>query len=78
MVNVGFPARLRYGFERVDAQIARISGARAHQSKIYIESNQSDFQPIFGEFTSMRTLTIYRRLLVRSKLRHQPQSNQKR
>jgi len=49
-----------------------------YQSKIYIESNQSDFQLIFGEFTSMQTLTIYRRLLVRSKLRHQPQLNQKR
>src|SRR5260370_25924430 len=48
-----------------------------YQSKIYIESNQSDFQPIFGEFTSMQTLTIYRRLLVRSKRRHQPQFNQK-
>ena len=38
-----------------------------HQSKIYAESNQSDFSQIFGELTSMQTLAIYRRLLVRSK-----------
>jgi len=36
-----------------------------HQSKIYTESNQSDFPPIFGGLTSMQTLAIYRRLLVR-------------
>jgi hypothetical protein len=78
MVNAGFPAHLRYGFEMVDAHRERIRSPGASQSKIYIESNQSDFQPIFGEFTSMQTLTIYRRLIVRSKLRHQPQLNQKR
>jgi hypothetical protein len=78
MVNVGFPARLRYGFEVVDAQASGFHAPGAYQSKIYTESNQSDFQLIFGEFTSMQTLTIYRRLLVRSKLRHQPQLNQKR
>jgi hypothetical protein len=78
MVNVGFPARWRYGFERVDALGCGFRAPRRYQSKIYIESNQSDFQLIFGEFTSMQTLTIYRRLLVRSKLRHQPQLNQKR
>src|SRR5260370_40626521 len=54
-----------------------VQAPRRYQSKIYIESNQKDFQPIFGEFTSMQTLTIYRRLLVRSKRRHQPQFNQK-
>jgi hypothetical protein len=37
------------------------------QSKIYVESNDSDFQPIFAEFTSMQTLAIYRRLLLKSK-----------
>jgi hypothetical protein len=36
-----------------------------HQSKIYTESNDSDFSPIFGDLTSMQTLAIYRRLLVR-------------
>jgi hypothetical protein len=29
MVNVGFPARWRYGFERVDALALRISCAKA-------------------------------------------------
>src|SRR3954452_7263779 len=37
-----------------------------HQSKIYTESNQSDFSQIFGDLTSMQTLAIYRRLLVRT------------
>ncbi|HEY0912032.1 MAG TPA: hypothetical protein VGD75_17565 [Bradyrhizobium sp.] len=36
-----------------------------HQSKIYTESNQSDFAQIFGELISMQTLAIYRPLLVR-------------
>jgi hypothetical protein len=36
-----------------------------HQSKIYTESNQSDFSQIFAELSSMQTLAIYRRLLVR-------------
>jgi hypothetical protein len=36
-----------------------------HQSKIYTESNQSDFPLIFGGLTSMLTLAIYRRLLVK-------------
>jgi hypothetical protein len=36
-----------------------------HQSKIYAESNDSNFSPIFGDLTSMQTLAIYRRLLVR-------------
>jgi Family of unknown function (DUF5330) len=35
-----------------------------HQSKIYSESNHSDFRRIFGDLTSMQTLAIYRRLLV--------------
>src|SRR3981189_1374927 len=34
-----------------------------HQSKIYAESNQSDFSRIFGELSSMQTLAIYRQLL---------------
>jgi Family of unknown function (DUF5330) len=44
-----------------------------HQSKIYTESNQSDFSQFFGDLTSMQTLAIYRRLLVRKRLREQPQ-----
>jgi len=38
-----------------------------HQSKIYAESNHCNFQRIFGDFTSMETLPIYRRLIVRNK-----------
>jgi len=37
-----------------------------HQSKIYIESNQSGFCQIFGDLTSIQTLAIYRRLLVKN------------
>jgi hypothetical protein len=37
-----------------------------HQSKIYTESNHSDFWQIFGDLTSMQTLAIYRRLLIRT------------
>src|SRR5258708_31984832 len=48
-----------------------------HQSKIYTESNDSDLSRIFGDLTSMQTLAIYRRLLVRDRLRDQPQRNQK-
>jgi hypothetical protein len=36
-----------------------------HQSKIYTESNQSHFPQIFGDLTSMQTLALYRRLLVK-------------
>jgi hypothetical protein len=41
------------------------SARNRHQSKIYTESNQSDFSHIFGDLSSIRTLAIYRRLLVR-------------
>jgi hypothetical protein len=79
MVNVRFPERAGYGFEMVDAieRIRSITGSR-HQSKIYIESNDSDFSQIFGQLTSRQTLAIYRRLLVKDQLRDQPQPNQKR
>src|ERR1700730_1666195 len=36
----------------------------ARQSKIYGESNQSDFSLIFAELSSMQSLAIYRGLLV--------------
>jgi hypothetical protein len=36
-----------------------------HQSKIYTESNQSHLSQIFRDLTSMQTLAIYPRLLVR-------------
>jgi hypothetical protein len=41
------------------------SARNRHQSKIYTESNQSDFSQIFGHLSSIQTLGIYRRLLVR-------------
>jgi hypothetical protein len=45
------------------------------QSKIYAESNQSNFPQIFGGLISMQTLAIYRPLLVRGLLaRDQAQS----
>jgi Family of unknown function (DUF5330) len=37
-----------------------------HQSKIYTESNQSNFSQIFDELGSMQTLAIYPQLLVRT------------
>jgi hypothetical protein len=73
MVNIGFPPPARYGFETMDAPGAPVRshypGENRHQSKIYTESNQPDFSQIFGDFTSMQTLTIYRRLLVQNGLR---------
>jgi uncharacterized protein DUF5330 len=70
MVNDRFRAASIYGFEMVDARAAQSFRAIVrHQSKIYVESNHSGFQKIFGDFTSMETLPIYRRLLVRNKLR---------
>ena len=39
-----------------------------YQSKIYTESNHANFPQIFGDLTSMQTLAIYRRLLVRDRL----------
>src|SRR5258707_11675256 len=47
----------------------RNQGKTHHQSKIYTESNQSGFLQIFGDLSSMQTLAIYRRLLVRNRLR---------
>jgi len=40
MVNGGFPARIGYGFEMVDARGARHFTEIPHQSKIYTESIQ--------------------------------------
>jgi hypothetical protein len=66
MVNVGFPEWAGYGFEMVDRSGAFHPFAESrHQSKIYTESNQSHFSQIFGDLTSMQTLAIYRRLLVK-------------
>jgi hypothetical protein len=65
MVNDGFPARIGYGFEMVDGRGTPHFAEIPHQSKIYTESIQSDFPQIFGDLTSMQTLALYRRLLVR-------------
>jgi len=49
MVNVRFPLHCLYGFEMVDARrLTRDFAKSRHQSKIYTESNQSDFLEIFG------------------------------
>jgi len=44
---------------------AGVFAENRHQSKIYAESIGSDFSQIFGDLTSMQTLAIYPRLLVR-------------
>jgi hypothetical protein len=78
MVNAGFPERTGYGFEMVARPPAfRLFAESRRQSKIYTESNQSDFWRIFGDLTSMQTLAIYRRLLVRQCLRAQPRQNKR-
>jgi hypothetical protein len=70
MVNVRFPERSGYGFEMVDAPAQPLAFAEIrYQSKIYTESNHPDFPQIFGDLTSMQTLAIYRRLLIKSQLR---------
>ena len=65
MVNVGFPASPRYGFERVDARRAALLQRNRHQLKIYTESNESDFSQIFADLSLMQTLAIYRQLLAK-------------
>jgi hypothetical protein len=65
MVNDRFPARSIYGFEMVDVRPAGVAPRR--QSIVYAESNHSGFQRIFGDFTSMQTLAVYRPLLIRNK-----------
>jgi hypothetical protein len=60
MVNDRFRAASIYGFEMVDTRARPDFHAMvAHQSKIYAESNQSNFGKIFGRFTSIETLRIY-------------------
>jgi hypothetical protein len=44
---------------------ARVFAENRHQSKIYTESIGSDFSQIFGDLTSMQTLAIYPRLVVK-------------
>jgi hypothetical protein len=51
----------------VDARARKLLPENGHQSKIYVESIHSGFERFSGAFTSMQTLAIYRRLLVRNK-----------
>jgi hypothetical protein len=44
---------------------ARILAENRHQLKIYTESIGSNFSQIFGHLTSMQTLAIYPRLVVK-------------
>jgi hypothetical protein len=66
MVNVGFPASIRYGFERVHALRAAFRRQNRRQLKIYTESNQSHFSRIFGDLSVTQTLAIYRQLLAKN------------
>jgi hypothetical protein len=66
MVNAGFPASIRYGFERVDALQAAFHRENHHQLKIYTESNESHFPRIFDDLSETQTLAIYRRLLAKT------------
>jgi hypothetical protein len=78
MVNVGFPEQTRYGFERVDVPRSWLPRRCRHQSKIYTESNHSDFWRSFGELSSVQTLAIYRPLLARAESAKSTQQDQKR
>jgi Family of unknown function (DUF5330) len=77
MVNDRFPEPGGYGFEMVDASGACFFSETRHQSKIYTESNRSDFPRIFADLTSMQTLAIYRRLLVQNQLRDHRNGNER-
>jgi hypothetical protein len=61
----GFQRDQAYGFEIVAARNAGSEAGDPHQSKIYAESNRSDFLQIFDGLSSMQTLAIYGRLLLR-------------
>ena len=74
MVNARFPSRVDLWFRNGGcASRANLARDGGHQSKIYAESNHSQFSANFRRFTSMQTLPIYRRLLVRNKPAAQPQ-----
>jgi hypothetical protein len=57
--------------------VSRAFAESRHQSKIYTESNHSNFALIFGDLTSMQTLAIYRRLLVQNQLRDHRNGNER-
>jgi hypothetical protein len=73
----GFRVGAAYGFELVDATGWRFFRENSHQSKIYAESNSSDFRQNFRQLISMQALAIYRRLLSQGLIaRDQAQRNQ--
>jgi hypothetical protein len=59
----GFQECRHYGFKLVDAEHARSRATIPRQSKIYGESNQSDFSRIFEELSRPQSLAIYRKTL---------------
>jgi hypothetical protein len=59
----GFRAPRHYGFELVDAEQVTAAATIPRQSKIYSESNQSDFSRFFGELSPLQSLAIYRQTL---------------
>jgi hypothetical protein len=63
MVNAGFPAQPSLWFRNRSRAEQVFRACAPHQSKIYAESNRSDFLRIFGGLSSMQTLAIYGRLL---------------
>src|SRR3979411_3129734 len=69
MVNAGVPGGPVWFRNGGYAQPPRAAAESRHQSKIYTESNHSDFSQIFGDLTTMQILAIYRQLLVKDRLR---------
>jgi hypothetical protein len=67
MVNAGFPQPPGYGFEMVDAPRRCCDGESHDQSKIYVDSNQSDCLQILDNLSAMQTLAVYRRLVVKNR-----------
>jgi hypothetical protein len=73
MVNIRFRQRIGLWFRNGGRGARAHSLAKSrHQSKIYTDSNQSDFLQISGGLTSTQTLAIYRRLVIKDRLRDQP------
>src|SRR5260221_2304447 len=73
------------GFQRRTAMVSKwctrlgrdskVKGPR--QSKIYTESNQSDFSQILDDLSALETSAIYRPLLVMNQLRDQTATTSK-
>jgi hypothetical protein len=75
MVNGEFPARARYGFERVDFRGDRVRRPSEKAStEIYAWNNSAFFLQNFGKLNPMQALAIYRRPLVRLSTARQPKN----